>query len=503
MSRRVLLGIPDGALASQVAALAQEGLDVEVVDSVPDGDEVAAALNRLELDAVILHEDLGPLPVIDLARQLAAAYPRVGFLLLARELTPDLLRAALRAGVRDVVGLPLTLEALAEAIEGAATWSQAISARIDDHSLALAAESVGGRLVTLAGAKGGVGTTTLALHLALAAAAEDPERTVCLAEFDLQSGDLSTLLDLPTRRSVVDLAAVGDDIGARSLDDTLYVHSSGLRVLLAPDRGEDGEDVTGPAARRILGALKFQYDLVIVDAGALVTEGSAVATELADEVLIVTTPDVPALRAANRLLRLWERLSVRAQGTARVLLNQVHRDSEVQPDLAKRVLTADLTETTVPAGFRDLEPGLNTGQPTQLQGAVKRGIEALAGELGLIARRGSGARLRLRSSAGQASVETVGLTGLIVLLVIGLWQMALVGYTYVLAGHAARSAARSLAVGEDTKASAEADVPKPWRHDIKVDASGEEAKVTLRVPFVIPGIEGPITVSQSEGTVKE
>ena len=92
------------------------------------------------------------------------------------------------------------------------------------------------------------------------------------------------------------------------------MHSTGLRVLLAPERGEDGEDISASAARQILGALKFQYDIVICDVGSVMTEAGAVAVEMASNVLIVTTPDVPAIRAANRLLRLWERLQIDTPG---------------------------------------------------------------------------------------------------------------------------------------------------------------------------------------------
>ena len=145
----------------------------------------------------------------------------------------------------------------------------------------------------------------------------------------------------PTSPSVAE-----GEITARSLDDTLYVHSTGLRVLLAPERGEDGEDISASAARQILGALKFQYDIVVCDVGSVMTEAGAVAVEMASNVLVVTTPDVPAIRAANRLLRLWERLQI--DTPARILLNRTSREHEIQPDFARRVLQAPVLDTTLP-----------------------------------------------------------------------------------------------------------------------------------------------------------
>ena len=110
-----------------------------------------------------------------------------------------------------------------------------------------ASGALGGQLVAVAGAKGGVGTTTIALHLGLAAARLAPGRPVCLVDFDLQKGDFRALLDTPHRRSVVDLVTVSNEISVRHLQETLYTHKEGFRLLLAPEEGEKAEDVDSPS----------------------------------------------------------------------------------------------------------------------------------------------------------------------------------------------------------------------------------------------------------------
>ena len=292
MKARLALGLTDSDRAAQVIALAEEAGEIEVVATPQTSDDVIAVLAHTEVEVLVLDEELGPLPVLELARQLQAKHPAVGLLLLAaREATPDLLRQAVRAGFRDVLASPMTVEALADATARGATWAQAVRERSEADDLARVAEHIGGRIIAVAGAKGGVGCSTVALHVALAAAGHDSERPVCLAELDLQTGDLRSLLDLQSHRSIADLASVAEgEVTVRSLDDTLYVHTTGLRVLLAPERGEDGEDISASAARQILGALKFQYDIVICDVGSVMTEAGAVAVEMASNVLIVTTP---------------------------------------------------------------------------------------------------------------------------------------------------------------------------------------------------------------------
>lgn len=508
MSRqRIVLAIAEPGLAGQAEVLALEAGSLDVVGNAVDAEELTALLGRTEIDAVLVHEELGPLPVLELTRRLAAEHPTIGFLLLAREPTPDLLRQALRAGVRDVLQLPLSVETISESVEGAATWSRAVRDRMDAEDMRQVAERVGGRIIAVAGAKGGVGCSTVAVHLALAAARADSERTVCLVELDLQAGDLRSLLDVQSRRGIADLVAVADEVTQRSLDDTLYVHPSGLRLLLAPERGEDGEDVGGPAARGILAGLKFQYDLVVCDVGAVMTEAGAVAVEMANDALVVTTPDVPALRAANRLLALWDRLRIRA-GDAKIVLNRVSKEHEIQPEFARKVLAAPLLDTTIPAGFRDLEPALNTGAPDRLeQGAVHRALASVGREIGTLEAGGRRRRLRLRSAAkaesGQALTEMLGMLPIFMIILLGLWEIALVGYTDVLASNSAREASRAWAVGEPCKPPAERPLPSAWRDGMQAVQLSDGVKVTLKVPFVLPWLDSPIKISDHKSTVRE
>ena len=123
-------------------------------------------------------------------------------------------------------------------MRAASQWSRTMRDRVTGEESAGA--SLGGQLVVVAGAKGGVGTTTVALHLGMAAARMAPGRPVCLVDFDLQKGDFRALLDTPHRRSVVDLVVVANEISVRHLQETLYTHKDGFRLLLAPEQGERG-----------------------------------------------------------------------------------------------------------------------------------------------------------------------------------------------------------------------------------------------------------------------
>jgi pilus assembly protein CpaE len=522
MRARILLAIPDREQLAAASALVDESAELELAGTAHSPDQIGAALRSTEVDAVILHEDVGALPAMELVRQLATAHPGVGLIALVREAGPGVLRGALQAGARDVIEQPLTLERLQASVSATVDWVDAVREQIASDRSARSERLEAGRVIAVAGAKGGVGTTTIALNLALAGAAEQEGPGPCLVELDLQAGDLRTYLDLPAtqHRSVADLPAMAGELNWRSLEDVLYAHEAGLRILLCPERGEDAEDIGDSVMRETLGVIKAQTPLTVVDLGANVTEAGAAAVELADLVLIVATPDVPALRGANRLVRLWDRLDllIRSEAVA-VVLNRVNRAAEIQPELARRVLSCRLTDAAIPAGFRDLENAINSGVPERISsGPIVEGIEQLAVEVGVrkerprrLRRRGGAAETRAEPAAetGQVAVETVGLVGLITLLVLALWQIVLVGYTFVLAGHSAREGARAVAVGAPGEEAARAEVPGAWRDGLRYEDShgGEDdeahAEVSLAVPALIPGLETPLRVTVDESTVVE
>src|SRR4051812_50007431 len=108
MSGRLLIAVADEETARRAAAVAREA-ELEVVDIVTELDDIHRALRRPDVDVVLLSDDLGGVPVLDVARDLASAFPEVGLILLTADDSPALLRSAMQAGGRGGVGLPVSL----------------------------------------------------------------------------------------------------------------------------------------------------------------------------------------------------------------------------------------------------------------------------------------------------------------------------------------------------------------------------------------------------------
>ena len=384
MNFRVLAGMPTSETEMVLSARFDELHSADLVASRGTTSALIDAAGQFpDLDVVLIHQDLGPAPVFDAVRDLSHRHPQLAILLVSPSMDPDTFTAAMEAGARGVLPDDSGITELEDRITKAAEWSRTLRRHLETASLDLPASGVRGRIVTLSGAKGGVGTTTCAVHLAMAASAK--ERVVCLVDLDLQTGDLPAFLNMRHRRSIGDLVDAGEDISPSMLSETLYVDPRGPHVLLAPEHGERGEDVTARVARRVLNALRSRYELVVVDCGATMNEATAMAVEMADTAIVTVTPDVPSTRGAQRLVAMWERLQVRAQEEVFTLVTRHSRRNEIQPDFLRHLLNTTVLRTAVPASYRGLEPGENNGDPTKVTDeGLRKAFSRLAAELDLL-----------------------------------------------------------------------------------------------------------------------
>jgi len=534
MTIRILPAVGDIDSARALSTLLSQLADAEPAPPVADTTALLDTLARLAADSldelpevVLVHERIGPVPALDVIRDLVLSFPAVGVVLITADTSTNVLTAAMDSGARGIIGLPLGYDALAERVHAAAAWSMGMRRHLGSGTPELYA-GPGGRVVTVTGAKGGVGATVAAVQLALAAQASG--RSVALLDLDLQSGDVASYLDVQFRRSIADLAGISD-INPRVLQDAVYTHDTGLGLLLAPAEGERGEEITDRVARQVLAALRSRYEVVVVDCGAQLNAANAAAVELADQALLLVTPDVVAVRAAKRMVRMWDRLQIRKAEETLTVVNRFSRGTEIQPSLVERVTGTKVARSTVPAAFKELQSVVDAGRMQDLdaRSTVKQALWALAGELDLVVQQegGGGGRRRKASSdrgalalrrkggdRGAVTLEFAGMFPILLVVMTILWQCVLYGYTYSLAGNAADEAARAAtaayAVEGDYQGACAAaggeNLPGAWGGaGIDCNPAGPvmKATVTAQVPLFFPGFDVNWQVQGEAGAALE
>lgn len=383
MVTKVLLATPSHEVRDHLGHVFAESEGFELAAVVSDGAGVLTALDRQpDIGIVVVDEAADDGHGHAVARTVGLTTPLTGIVMVVDAHSPaemsQAMALAMEVGARSVIARNAGLEEVLTRLEAVASWSTTARASI-------AAERNGGRsgqVVAVAGAKGGVGTSVLALLLARAGRNGD----TMLVDLDLGAGDLTAYTGVRTRRSVVDLAAVEGEVTGRMLRETTYEVPGGVRLLPAPSEGERGEEMTPAAVRSVVNALRFESGLAVIDVGAHLDEPRATALEFADRVLLVTTPDLPSLRAARRSLAQWDRLAVRRPATVELVLNRRTSRDEVTPALVERIVERPVA-FTVPDGGTAFSGAVNTATlletPTAVHTAVaKAGVAALRRDAG-------------------------------------------------------------------------------------------------------------------------
>ncbi len=247
------------------------------------------------------------------------------------------MRKAMLAGVKDYLTAPVQEEDIIGSIHTVMAQEERRRARMAGE----ASEPVSaGTVVTVFGAKGGIGKTTIATNLATALV-QRTNQSVVVVDLDTRFGDVAILMDIPVERSIADMAVPEEDITREMLQECIYTHNTGVAILPAPIRPTDWRNVHAGHIERIVQFLMQTYDYVILDTPGTFNDIVARALELATMVVLVATVDMAALKdtlLAIDMLRSWNF----PQEKIKLVINATNEATTVQPQEIKRMLGRDV-----------------------------------------------------------------------------------------------------------------------------------------------------------------
>jgi MinD-like ATPase involved in chromosome partitioning or flagellar assembly len=212
-----------------------------------------------------------------------------------------------------------------------------------------------GRVVTVFGGKGGCGTTTIAVNLAIALADRTTDR-VCLVDLDLRAGDVAVTLGLEPLRTLAS-AAAGDPDDVAALVTPLRHR---LDCALAPVHPGEAERIEADGVEATLSALARHYDVVVVDTPATFTGPVMTALDRSEHHVLVTTPERPALQSLRRTLDTLDLLGHR-RDTRSVVFNRSDSRVGITAEDVERTLHAPIA-AHVPSS-RDVAASINSCLP--------------------------------------------------------------------------------------------------------------------------------------------
>jgi len=455
-----------------IAAIAEaEGFgEVMATDSF---ERLRESLGTGDVSCVLIDEGLSDISALAVVQDIARSYPLIPVVLLSRSRTAEILTAAMDAGARTVLTLPLSLEELSTRLQPVLAWSQAVQNEASAHT-DLSSRRLGS-VTAVVGAKGGVGASTVAL---MTAAQLAQHARTCLVDLDVRGGDIAAMTGLSVRRSITDLVDIAVEASAREISEVMYPLPGGIALLPAPDHGEMGEAMTEVATRQIISMLRYQFDHVVLDCGSRLDDVLAMALDSADRVLVVTTPDTPAVRSVRRLTEALNRLDIARGRPMSLVVNRSGRKREIQPKTAARMAAIPLA-IAVPDLTSQMEMAVNSNTlltaklPALIKAThyiAKTILAETVGTTGSIApeprgeaqrqppqprpqqpQRRRARRWRGRSEKGQVTVEFPVVFALATAALLLCVQLLGYGVSYMLANHAAEEAARDYGIGMSTE----------------------------------------------------
>lgn len=285
--------------------------------------------------------------------------PDLAIVLVAGTITAPLLRSAMRAGLKDVIEAPLTIQSVTDAlgqVEGKAKRQRPAAPAPEPY----ASPRGEGKVVTVMSAKGGSGKTVTATNLAmLLAQRHDPAR-VCIVDADLQFGDVCLVLQLEPKLTIVNAAHELHRLDEPLLESLLTTHPSGLRVLAAPLEPAFADEISTAAMTEIITKLRGMFDYVIVDTASLLDELLLSLLERADQVLFVLDMDLPSVKNAKLALETLRLLKFPASKVQLVLNRSNARarldEKEIERSLKLKISAAIPSDGMVPASINEGRP---------------------------------------------------------------------------------------------------------------------------------------------------
>ncbi len=292
-------------------------------------------------------------------------------LLVSADTSREVLMGAIRLGAREFLTPPLD----ADQVQAALDRIQALEAEQP-----VAPRTRHGRIINVLGSKGGVGTTTIAVNLAVELAGGERPSKVALVDMNTLFGDIPLFLDLKAEFHWGEITKNIDRMDNVFLGKILARHPSGIQVLSSPAYLNGHVAPNPETIEHILGVMQTMFDFVIIDAGQSTNDTCLKIVQMASDVLLVSTLSLPCLSTANKLLQSFSNLGYADRDKLKVLVNRYLKKGEISLQEATKGISQDFF-WVIPNDYTSTMSAINQGQPLRRihpKAAVTRSIGEMA-----------------------------------------------------------------------------------------------------------------------------
>lgn len=285
----------------------------------------------------------------ELLQRVAERYPQAVIILLSSDRSPEHLIAAIRAGVREVLPLPVSANEVDAALDRLSS------------KLAIAGQQSEGKVLSFVSAKGGAGTTFVAANLGHALALLGKKR-VLLIDLNTAFGDATLYVsDIKPERTLADVCNDINRLDINLLDSSLVRVSPTFSILAAPAEPDPGGDLNADHLETIVNLARRHFDFVIFDLGRQVNSASVRVLDHSDDIYLVLQQSLPDLRGARHLIEIFGTLGYRRE-KVHLLLNRFESSAPLSSSEIERILSLNV-DSRIPNNFEVANDSINQGVP--------------------------------------------------------------------------------------------------------------------------------------------
>lgn len=339
MSRvpQVIVVDPDRESSAEIQKMLSM-LGFQVIASAGYGVEAFTLAFQLKPDLILMRIEEPLVRPLQTLSRINDGLPDLPIVVFSTEANIRLMRQSMVSGASDYLQEPLQSEEVEAAIMRVLERKEREGMRRRGE---LADPVAQGTVITVFGAKGGIGKTTIASNLAVALSTE-AHQTVALVDMDTRFGDVAITMDIPVERSIADLARNLDNVDRNSLREYLVQHESGVRILPAPTRPSDWRNLTAQHIRDVVDVLAQTHDFVILDTPGTFNEIVAAAIEVGTMILLITTLDMASIKDTVLALEMLHERFGNDEERIKVVLNRAGMDTGVREKDVERTLDSPL-----------------------------------------------------------------------------------------------------------------------------------------------------------------
>ncbi len=330
-------GVPIGIIEGRTGDASGAGPDIVVVDLRADASSGMAAIERLR-----------------------ASQPSVAIFAIAGTAEPDLILQAMRAGANEFFPW-------AAGGQASRTMEESLHGAVRRTAARREAAHAGARQPCVThvflGAKGGAGTTTVAVNCAVELARLSKRPTIIV---DLKQclGEVALFLGVRPRFSVLDAIENLHRLDKDFLKELVAKHKSGLDILAGSEQFDRPNGQDSGAIEELLRVLARMYDYIVIDAGNMINSVIVSGLYAADTVFLVTNPDLPSIRNAQRLVDRARQLGAGSE-RIKILLNRTSDQLLIAPKQIETALGYGIHHS-FSSDYRTVSTALNSGVPLAL-----------------------------------------------------------------------------------------------------------------------------------------